>query len=335
MRVILYSINPPFFYTWEQNCIISVLVSINGIWEKHKKWEKMQFPFFHNIHYPSSYSDPSNVDIIWSPIYQVPDLFEICHLLHVIRDTLDYTLHILGYGHQVPFFHNIHHPLSYPDNIWSPISQVPKLFWVCHLLSFIRDTLGYNLYTVGYVQRVPFFHKTHHHSSSYPDTVNIGIIWRPIYQVPKLFVICHLLCFVKDSVGYNLYTVGYVQQVPFFHNTHHHRSSYPDTVNIGNIWNPISQVPRLFGICHLLSFIRDTLGYNLYTVRYVQQVPFSHNIHYPTQILIHFLSNFLNFQKNYRYTTAYRNVWSTFLQKYTSFLLFDDTYDLEIEFLVL
>ena len=30
--------------------------------------------------------------------------------------------------------------------------------------------------------------------------------------------------------------------------------------------------------------IRDTLGYNLYIVGYVQQNPFFHNIHHPTQI---------------------------------------------------
>ena len=118
--------------------------------------------------------------------------------------------------------------------------------------------------------------------SSYPETVNIVNIWRSISQVPKLFEIYHLLGFIRDTLGYNLYIVRYVQQVSFFHNIHH-PSSYLDTVNIVNIWRPISQVPKLFGIYHLLGFIRDTLSYNLYIEGYMQQDPFFHNIHHPTQ----------------------------------------------------
>ena len=45
--------------------------------------------------------------------------------------------------------------------------------------------------------------------------------------------------------------------------------------------SPISQVPKLFGIYHLLDFIRDSLGYNLYLVEYLQKVPFYHNIDRP------------------------------------------------------
>ena len=88
-------------------------------------------------------------------------------------------------------------------------------------------------------------------------------------------------------------------QVPFFHNIHH-PSFYPDTVNIGNIWSPTSQVPKLFGIHHLLGLIRNTLGYNLYMVRYLKLVPFLHNIHYPIQIflkqILFFCLNFVIFE---------------------------------------
>ena len=85
----------------------------------------------------------------------------------------------------------------------------------------------------------------------------------------------------EATLSYNVYIVGYVQQVSFLHNIHH-PPSYPGTVNIGNIWNPISQVLKLLGIYHLLGFIRGTLGYNLNIVGYVQLVPFFHNIHHPS-----------------------------------------------------
>ena len=105
----------------------------------------------------------------------------------------------------------------------------------------------------------------------------------------------------------------------FFHNIQY-PSSYPDTVIIGIFWSSISQVPKLFGICHLLCLIRDTLGYNLYIVEYLQQVPFSpqYRSSYP-DILIQFLSKLFNFQKNYRNsgaTVPLKNVWSTILKEW-------------------
>ena len=57
-------------------------------------------------------------------------------------------------------------------------------------------------------------------------------IFKPRY--PKLFGAYHVLGFIRGTLGYNLYLVRYVQQVPFFHNIHH-LSSYPGTVNIANI----------------------------------------------------------------------------------------------------
>ena len=87
-------------------------------------------------------------------------------------------------------------------------------------------------------------------------------------------------------------------------------------VNRMNFWSPIAQVSKLFGTYHLLGFITDTLGYNLYIAGYVQQVP-----QYPSSysnILIHFLSKFFNFQKNNRITRAavpLRNVWSTIFKE--------------------
>ena len=187
-------------------------------------------------------------------------------------------------------------------------------------MSFIRGTLAYNLYVIEYEQQVPFSHNIDH-PTSYLDTVNIGNIRSPISQVPILFGIYHLLGFIRDTLAYNLYVVGYVQQVRFSHNIDH-PTSYLDTVNIGNIRSPISQVPKLFGIYHLLGFIRGTLDYNLYIVGYVQQVPFSHNIDHPNtfpDILIHFLLKFSNFQKNYPITRAavlLVNVWRTILKEW-------------------
>ena len=109
-----------------------------------------------------------------------------------------------------------------------------------------------------------------------------------------------------------MYIAGYMQQVSLYSIIHHH---YPDTVNLGNNWSPISQVRILFGIYHLLGFISDTLSYNLYIIGYLQQIPFSHNINHPTQTFWYiFCRSFFNFQKNYRISRAFvllRNVWST------------------------
>ena len=41
-------------------------------------------------------------------------------------------------------------------------------------------------------------------------------------------------------------------------------------VNTANFSKPISQVPTLFKIHHLLGVIRDTFSYNLYTELYLQ-----------------------------------------------------------------
>ena len=49
-----------------------------------------------------------------NPISQVSKLFRIYHLLGFIRDTLCYNFNTEGYVHQVPFFHNIHHPTQTP-----------------------------------------------------------------------------------------------------------------------------------------------------------------------------------------------------------------------------
>ena len=129
----------------------------------------------------------------------------------------------------------------------------------------------------------PIFPHFMHHPSSYPGTVNTGNVSSPMSQVPTLFGIYHL--FIRAILGYNLYIVGYVHQVPFCHNVHH-SSSYPESVNSGYFWSPLSQAPKLFGIYHLLGFIRDTLGYNLYIVGHVQHVTFSHNIYHSTKTLL-------------------------------------------------
>ena len=170
-------------------------------------------------------------------------------------------------------------------------------------MCLIGDTSSYNMYMVGYVQQLPFFHNIHHYLF-YLDTVNAGNIWNPISQVRKLFGTYHLLCLIGDTFSYNVYMVGYVQQLPVFHNIHH-PLSYPNTVNIGNIWNPISQVLKLFRIYHLLGLMRDILGYNLYMLEYLQHVPFSYNIRHPIQTLLTewiFKARYLKFQNYFPYT---------------------------------
>ena len=118
------------------------------------------------------------------------------------------------------------------------ISQVPKLFGIYHLL-------------------VSYFHNIHH-----PTQALLGCyyaIWNPISQVPKLFWIYHLLGFIRCTLDHNFYVVVYVRQVPFFHNIPH-PSSNPGSVTIGNIWNSISQVPKLFGVYHLYRSIQERGG---------------------------------------------------------------------------
>ena len=112
-----------------------------------------------------------------------------------------------------------------------------------------------------------------------------------------------------------------MQQVPFFHNIRN-PSSHPDIVNIINIWSPLSQVRKLFGIYHLLGLIRGPPDYNLYTVGYVQQVPFFHNIHHPNQkFWLIFLSKFFN-SRNSRASVPLRNVWSTILKEWVWYRIF-------------
>ena len=93
------------------------------------------------------------------------------------------------------------------------VAQIPKL-------CLIYPTLSYNLYIVRYMQQIPFFRNIHH-TSSCTDTVNTGNFWSSISQFPKLFLIYHLLGFIRDTLHHKLYIVGYMQQVPFFHNNHH------------------------------------------------------------------------------------------------------------------
>ena len=102
---------------------------------------------------------------------------------------------------------------------------------------------------------------------------------------------CLIIRFFRNTLGYNLYIVGHVQQALFFHNIHHF-SLYPETVNIGNIWSKISELLKLFGI---LCLIGDTLGYNLYNVGYLQQAPFptiSIILYFHHIDLLHFLLSF-------------------------------------------
>ena len=107
-----------------------------------------------------------------------------------------------------------------------------------------------------------------HHPSSYPDFVNIDNIWSRITQVLKLFGIYHWLGIIRGTLGYSMYLMGYVQQVPFFHNIHH-PSYYKDTVNLGKIWSPIFQVPKLFGT-------QECVRHNFKGLEYVFHSPISY-----------------------------------------------------------
>ena len=79
-----------------------------------------------------------------------------------------------------------------------------------------------------------------------------ALILLTISQVLKLFEMYHLLGFNRNTLGYKLYLVEYVQQVPFFHNIHY-SLSYPDPIKVGNIWSLIPVFPKFFGI-HLSGF---------------------------------------------------------------------------------
>ena len=69
------------------------------------------------------------------------------------------------------------------------------------------------------------------------------VVWNsPLQRLSrKLFGMYNLLGFIRGTLGYNSYTLGYVQQS-------HHTLYSPDNVNIGNIWDSISQVPALLGM---------------------------------------------------------------------------------------